>query len=57
MNSLYGDFVPNTLQQEKKQVIILTGRVHPGETIGSWAMEGFMKKLVCDSVVRSEAMK
>ena len=33
---------------DKKKVIIVSGRVHPGETPASWMMEGFIRRLLSD---------
>lgn len=30
-------------------MIIISARAHPGETVGSWMMEGFLKELMSDS--------
>lgn len=31
-----------------KEVIILSARVHPGETVSSFIMQGFLKEMVSD---------
>jgi len=39
-----GDFGDeNVGRSQKKKAVILSGRVHPGETPASWMMEGFIK--------------
>lgn len=35
---------------KKKKYVILTGRVHPGESNGSWMMQGFIKYLLGNSL-------
>jgi murein tripeptide amidase MpaA len=35
--------------RESENVIILSARVHPGETVSSFIMEGFLKELVGDN--------
>ncbi|KAL4714463.1 hypothetical protein ACJJTC_017758 [Scirpophaga incertulas] len=42
---------PNTneMEQKKKRAVIITSRVHPGETPASWMMKGFMDYLTGDS--------
>jgi hypothetical protein len=32
-----------------KEVIVLSARVHPGETVSSFIMEGFLRELVGDN--------
>ncbi|XP_073965826.1 nna1 carboxypeptidase isoform X2 [Choristoneura fumiferana] len=42
---------PNTneMEQKKKKAVVITGRVHPGETPSSWMMKGFIDYLTGDS--------
>jgi murein tripeptide amidase MpaA len=37
--------------QESKDVIVISARVHPGETVSSFIAEGFIKELVGDGDV------
>lgn len=41
-------------EQKKKQGIVLTARVHPGETVGSWMMHGAINFLVSNDPVAIE---
>lgn len=34
---------------KKKKVVIITGRVHPGESNSSWMMQGFIRYLMGNS--------
>ena len=36
-------------QQAKKKAIVLTARVHPGETNSSWMMKGFIDYLLSNT--------
>lgn len=35
--------------QRKKKIVLVTGRLHPGETQGSWTLQGFLKYLCSES--------
>ena len=36
-------------ESRSKKVVVVTGRVHPGETNGSWMMKGLIDFLVSNS--------
>ncbi|XP_075972430.1 nna1 carboxypeptidase isoform X3 [Anticarsia gemmatalis] len=40
---------PNEMEQRKKKAVVITARVHPGESPSSWMMKGFMDYLTGDS--------
>ncbi|KAI5645151.1 zinc carboxypeptidase domain-containing protein [Phthorimaea operculella] len=40
---------PNELEPRKKKAVVITARVHPGETPSSWMMKGFLDYLTGDS--------
>jgi cytosolic carboxypeptidase protein 2/3 len=42
---------------KRKQYVIVTGRVHPGETPGSWMMQGFLKHITGNSRAAVELRK
>jgi murein tripeptide amidase MpaA len=40
------DFGHSKQEEQRKKVIIMTGRVHPGETNASWIVHGYIKFLL-----------
>ena len=40
------DFAHSREQESQKKIIVITGRVHPGETNGSWVVHGIIKFLL-----------
>ena len=48
------DFKDTTVNLDQKKIILVQGRVHPGETHSSWIIHGFMKALLSkDSYARA----
>lgn len=45
------------VKKPEKQVIILTSRVHPGETNASWMIQGLMKTLLDPAEDEKELVK
>lgn len=47
--------MPPPLKSMKyKKYVIVTARVHPGETSGSWMMEGFLKFITSDHEIAKD---
>ena len=51
------DFGHSKHEELRKKVIILTGRVHPGESNGSWIVHGIIKFLLSTEKVACEMRK
>jgi len=51
---LFIDENPFVLKNNKKKVIIICGRVHPGETNSSWILHGFINFLIGTSSIAKE---
>ena len=51
------DFSHTKQEESRKKVIIMTGRVHPGETNASWIVHGFIKFLLSQDKVACELRK
>ena len=49
--------LPPPVNQRYKKYLIVTGRVHPGESNGSWMMQGFLKYITGDSLEARELRK
>ena len=45
---LYHQLIDNFIFQQKKRAIVLTGRIHPGETPASWIMKGVLEFLTSE---------
>ncbi len=37
-----------TIEDKKKKCVLLSGRIHPGESCGSYMMKGFLEFLCSD---------
>ena len=51
------DFSHSKYEENKKKVIIITGRVHPGESNSSWIVHGMIKFLLSSDRVAVELRK
>lgn len=51
------DFSHSKYEEKKKKVVIITGRVHPGESNSSWIVHGMIKFLMSKDRVASELRK
>jgi hypothetical protein len=40
------DFEDKEIPVNKRKIIVVSARVHPGESNGSWMMEGYLKFLL-----------
>lgn len=43
-------FKPSEREIVLKKVMVITGRVHPGESNGSWMMQGFLNYITGNSL-------
>lgn len=51
------DFSHTKAEEAKKKIIVLTGRVHPGESNASWIVHGIIKFLLSKDKVACELRK
>lgn len=51
------DFSHSKYEENRKKVIIITGRVHPGESNSSWIVHGMIKFLLSQDKVAVELRK
>ena len=47
--------VDNSIPMVKRKLVVLTARVHPGETNSSWIMKGLMDYLVSSDITAKDA--
>ena len=41
----------------KRKIIVITSRIHPGESNSSWMMEGFLRQLLTDDIKIKNILK
>lgn len=51
------DFSQSKQEEQRKKIVIITGRVHPGETNASWVVHGVIKFLLSKEKVAEELRK
>jgi murein tripeptide amidase MpaA len=51
------DFSHSKQEEQKKKIVVITGRVHPGETNSSWIVHGIIKFLLSKDKVAIELRK
>lgn len=43
------DTPPTSGSADEREIVVVSGRVHPGETNSSWIMEGLLDMLTADT--------